>query len=135
MIDRSGQRRLGGRRERGVTGRSRCRLFLATPQFSQSRSRRRWHFPPGTSKWNKIEHRLFCHITTNGRGRALRTFETIVDLIVHTSTATGLRVRAKLDKRRDRLGVKVTAAEMRDVALHRHEFHGDWNYEIHPRTT
>lgn len=54
------------------------------------------HFPPGTSKWNKIEHRLFCHITTNWRGRALRTFETIVDLIGHTSTATGLRVRAKL---------------------------------------
>ena len=79
------------------------------------------HFPPGTSKWNKIEHRLFCHITTNWRGRALRTFETIVDLIGHTSTATGLRVRAKLDKRRYRTGVKVTAAEMRDVALHRHE--------------
>ena len=79
------------------------------------------HFPPGTSKWNKIEHRLFCHITTNWRGRALRTFETIVDLIGHTSTVTGLRVRAKLDKRRYRTGVKVTAAEMRDVALHRHE--------------
>jgi len=93
------------------------------------------HFPPGTSKWNKIEHRLFCHITTNWRGRALRTFETIVDLIGHTSTATGLRVHAKLDKRRYRIGVKVTAAEMRDVALHPHAFHGDWNYEIHPRAT
>jgi hypothetical protein len=93
------------------------------------------HFPPGTSKWNKIEHRLFCHITTNWRGRALRTFETIVDLIGHTSTATGLRVHAKLDKRRYRTGVKVTAAEMRDLALHRHEFHGDWNYEIRPRAT
>ena len=72
------------------------------------------HFPPGTSKWNKIEHRLFCHITTNWRGRPLRTFDTIVDLIGHTSTATGLRVRAKLDKRRYRTGGKVTAAEMRD---------------------
>jgi Rhodopirellula transposase DDE domain len=56
-------------------------------------------------------------------------------LIGHTSTATGLRVRAKLDKRRYRTGVKVSAAEMRDVALHRHDFHGDWNYEIHPRAT
>ena len=58
------------------------------------------HFPPGTSKWNKIEHRLFCHITENWRGRPLRTFETVVDLIGHTRTATGLRVKAKLDKRR-----------------------------------
>jgi len=66
---------------------------------------------------------------------ALRTFETIVDLIGHTSTATGLRVRAKLDKRRYRSGVTVTAAEMRDVALHRHDFHGDWNYEIRPHAT
>ena len=58
------------------------------------------HFPPGTSKWNKIEHRLFCHITKNWRGRPLRTFETVVDLIGHTRTAAGLRVKAKLDKRR-----------------------------------
>jgi len=93
------------------------------------------HFPPGTSKWNKIEHRLFCHISTNWRGRALRTLETIVDLIGHTSPATGLRVRAKLDKRRYRTGATVTAAEMRAVALHRHAFHGDWNYEIRPRAT
>ena len=88
------------------------------------------HFPPGTSKWNKIEHRLFCHITENWRGRPLRTFETIVDLIGHTSTTTGLRVRAKLDKRRYRTSVRVTAAQMREIALHRHEFHGDWNYEL-----
>lgn len=93
------------------------------------------HFLPGTSKWNEIEHRLLCHITENWRGRPLRTFETIVDLIGHTSTATGLRVRAKLDKRRYHTGVKVTAAEMREVALHRHDFHGDWNYEIRPRAT
>ena len=70
-----------------------------------------------------------------GAAAPLRTFETIVDLIGHTSTATGLRVRAKLDKRRYRTGVKVTAAEMRDVALHPHDFHGDWNYEIRPRAT
>ena len=93
------------------------------------------HFPPGTSKWNKIEHRLFCHITENWRGRALQTFETIVDLIGHTRTATGLRVKAKLDKRRYQTGVVVPLAEMRDLALHPHTFHGDWNYELRPRST
>ena len=93
------------------------------------------HFPPGTSKWNKIEHRLFCHITENWRGRPLRTFDTVVDLIGHTSTATGLRVKAKLDKRRYATGVVVTKAEMRDLALYPHAFHGDWNYELRPRST
>ena len=91
------------------------------------------HFPPGTSKWNKIEHRLFCHITENWRGRPLRTFETIVDLIGHTRTAAGLRVKAKLDKRRYATGVVVTPAEMHGLALHPHTFHGDWNYELRPR--
>ena len=91
------------------------------------------HFPPGTSKWNKVEHRLFCHITQNWRGRPLRTFETIVELIGHTRTASGLRVKAKLDKRRYKTGVVVTAAEMRTLALHRSPFHGDWNYELRPR--
>jgi len=92
------------------------------------------HFPPGTSKWNKIEHRLFCHITENWRGRPLRTFDTVVDLIGHTSTAAGLRVRAKLDTRRYATGVVVTHTEMRDLALHPHAFHGDWNYELRPRS-
>jgi hypothetical protein len=91
------------------------------------------HFPPGTSKWNKIEHRLFCHITENWRGRPLRTFETVVDLIGHTRTAAGLRVKAKLDKRRYPTGRVVTRAEMHDLALHPHAFHGDWNYELRPR--
>ena len=91
------------------------------------------HFPPGTSKWNKIEHRLFCHITENWRGRPLRTFETVVDLIGHTRTAAGLRVKAKLDKRRYPTGRLVTRAEMQDLALHPHAFHGDWNYELRPR--
>ena len=90
-------------------------------------------FPPGTSKWNKIEHRLFCHITENWRGRPLRTFETMVDLIGHTRTAAGLRVKAKLDKRRYPTGRIVTRAEMQDLALHPHAFHGDWNYELRPR--
>ena len=91
------------------------------------------HVPPGTSKWNKIEHRLFCHITENWRGRPLRTFETVVDLIGHTRTAAGLRVKAKLDKRRYPTGRLVTRAEMQDLALHPHAFHGDWNYELRPR--
>ena len=93
------------------------------------------HFPPGTSKWNKIEHRLFCHITKNWRGRPLRTFETIVELIGHTTTATGLRVKAKLDKRRYPTGGIVTRAEMQALALHPHDFHGDWNYELRPRSS
>ena len=91
------------------------------------------HFPPGTSKWNKIEHRLFCHITQNWRGRPLRTFETVVALIGHTRTTTGLRVKAKLDKRRYATGVVVSRAEMLGLALHPHAFHGDWNYELRPR--
>jgi hypothetical protein len=93
------------------------------------------HFPPGTRKWNKIEHRLFCHITKNWRGRPLRTFETVVALIGHTRTAGGLRVKAKLDKRRYATGVVVTHAEMRGLALHPHAFHGDWNYELRPRSS
>jgi hypothetical protein len=91
------------------------------------------HFPPGTSKWNKIEHRLFCHITGNWRGKPLRTFETIVDLIGNTRTAAGLRVKAKLDKRKYPLGVVTTNAEMDALSLHRDDFRGEWNYEIRPR--
>ena len=93
------------------------------------------HFPPGTSKWNKIEHRLFGHITQNWRGKPLRSFETIVDLISNTRTAKGLRVKAKLDKRTYPTGVSIPKAEMDALSLHRREFQGDWNYEIHPRTT
>ena len=82
---------------------------------------------------DKIEHRLFCHITQNWRGKPLRTFETIVDLIGGTRTAAGLRVKAKLDKRKYPTGEAVTKAEMDALSLHRNEFHGDWNYELHPR--
>jgi hypothetical protein len=91
------------------------------------------HFPPGTSKWNKIEHRLFCHITENWRGRPLRTLETLVELIGKTRTQAGLRVRAKLDNRRYPKGVRVTKAEMKKLALVRDQFHGEWNYELRPR--
>jgi Rhodopirellula transposase DDE domain len=93
------------------------------------------HFPPGTSKWNKIEHRLFCHITQNWRGKPLRTFETVVETIGHTRTVAGLRVKAKLDTTKYPTGVVVTRAQMKQLALHRHEFHGEWNYELRPRRT
>jgi hypothetical protein len=91
------------------------------------------HFPPGTSKWNKIEHRLFCHITQNWRGRPLRTFETIVDLIGNTRTEAGLRVKAKLDLRSYPTGVTVSNTEMNGLALRSDRFHGDWNYALCPR--
>jgi len=91
------------------------------------------HFPPGTSKWNKIEHRLFCHITQNWRGKALRTFETVVSLIGRTRTAAGLRVKAKLDKRKYPKGAVVTKSQMDELALAADEFHGEWNYELRPR--
>jgi len=78
------------------------------------------HFPPGTSKWNKIEHRLFCHITQNWRGKPLRTFEAIVELIGNTRTETGLRVKAKLDRRKYSTGVEITKAEMRQLDLRPH---------------
>ena len=91
------------------------------------------HFPPGTSKWNKIEHRLFCHITANWRGTPLTTYETIVDRIGNTRTAAGLRVHAALDPNRYPTGVKVTEAEMKAMSLVRDGFHGDWNYQLAPR--
>jgi hypothetical protein len=91
------------------------------------------HFPPGTSKWNKIEHRLFCHITQNWRGRPLRTFETLVELIGRTRTAAGLRVKAQLDPATYATGVVVTRAQMNELSLHPHDFHGEWNYELRPR--
>jgi len=91
------------------------------------------HFPPGTSKWNKIEHRVFCHITENWRGKPLRTFETVVQLIGHTRTAAGLRVKARLDKRKYPTGVVITKTDMEALELYADEFHGEWNYEIRPR--
>jgi hypothetical protein len=92
------------------------------------------HFPPGTSKWNKIEHRLFCHITKNWRGKPLRTFETVVELIGSTRTQTGLVVKATLDERTYKKGVAVNKEQMNALQLHRNEFRGEWNYELHPRT-
>jgi len=91
------------------------------------------HFPPGTSKWNKVEHRLFSFISSNWRGEPLRDYETIVQLISRTTTATGLKVTCRLDRRKYPTGRKVTDKEMRGVKLERHRFHGDWNYTIRPR--
>jgi transposase len=91
------------------------------------------HFPPGTSKWNKIEHRLFCHITTNWRGRPLTSQEVVVNLIGSTTTATGLRVRAALDENTYPTGVEVSDQEMQALQIERAAFHGDWNYTISPR--
>jgi hypothetical protein len=90
------------------------------------------HFPPGTSKWNKVEHRLFSFISTNWRGEPLRDYETIVQLIAKTTTAKGLNVTCRLDRRRYPIGRKVTAAEFASVRLDPHSFHGEWNYAIRP---
>ena len=90
------------------------------------------HFPPGTSKWNKIEHRLFSHIAMNWRGKPLVSLAVIVSLIGATTSTSGLRVRTELDKGRYPDGVKVTDEQMAQVRLELHEFHGDWNYTIRP---
>jgi hypothetical protein len=92
------------------------------------------HFPPGTSKWNSIEHRLFCHITQNWRGRPLVSLEVIVNLIGNTTTRTGLKVQAELDPAAYPTGVKVSDAEFSAVQLQPAAFHGDWNYAIAPHT-
>jgi transposase len=90
------------------------------------------HFPPGTSKWNKIEHRLFSHITMNWRGRPLISHQVVVELISATMTATGLEVEAHLDTRSYPTKIKVTKQQMERVRLRPHEFHGNWNYTIEP---
>jgi hypothetical protein len=92
------------------------------------------HFPPGTSKWNKVEHRLFSFISSNWRGEPLRDYETVVKLIARTTTATGLRVTCRLDHRRYQTGQRVSPAEMKQLNIERQDFHGDWNYVIRPRT-
>lgn len=92
------------------------------------------HFPPGTSKWNKVEHRLFSFISSNWRGEPLRDYETIVQLISRTATAKGLTVTCRLDRRKYPTGRKVTEDEMSRVNLERNKFHGDWNYTIRPKS-
>jgi hypothetical protein len=91
------------------------------------------HFPPGTSKWNKIEHRMFCHITENWRGRPLVSRAVVVSLIGSTTTKTGLRINAELDTNSYRTGLKVTDEEFATVKIKKAKFHGEWNYTISPR--
>jgi len=93
------------------------------------------HFPPGTSKWNKIEHRLFSFISMNWRGKPLTTYQVIVNLIAATTTAKGLRVKARLDPKAYPAGVKVSAADVENVNLRPARFHGDWNYTVVPTVT
>jgi hypothetical protein len=90
------------------------------------------HFPPGTSKWNKIEHRMFCHITENWRGKPLVSHAVVVNLIGGTKTRTGLHIQAELDTNSYQKGIKVTNAEWEDVRLKKANFHGEWNYTILP---
>lgn len=120
----------------GGSNSSRCRLWKVELQ--------KWadetglimevsHYPPGTSKWNKIEHRVFCHITRNWRGTPLETLEIVVESIGATSTETGLEVHAWIDEGTYEKGRKVSDEELAACNIKRNEYHGEWNYEIHPR--
>ena len=120
----------------GGSNGSQCRLWkLALQDFAD------WlqmpvyvcHFPPGTSKWNKIEHRMFCHITQNWRGRPLVSHEVIVNLIANTVTAQGLTIQAELDTDTYPTGIKVTDKELAAINLKRASFHGEWNYYFLPK--
>ena len=107
----------------------------ARPSWPRSPPRPAWtitvcHFPPGTSKWNKIEHRLFCHITHNWRGRPLTSHEVVVNTIAATTTRTGLRVHAELDTGTYPLGVTISDEQMAALPLTPHDWHGDWNYTL-----
>jgi hypothetical protein len=120
----------------GGSNGSRCRLWKTELQRLADATGLQvtvCHFPPGTSKWNKIEHRMFCHITQNWRGRPLVSHEAIVNLIGNTTTAKGLRIRAALDTNPYPTGIKVSDEELAAVQRIPASFHGDWNYTILPR--
>jgi hypothetical protein len=119
----------------GGSNSSRCRLWkVALQELADATGLvlNVCHFPPGTSKWNKIEHRLFCHVTQNWRGKPLVSHDLIVKLIGSTTTATGLKVKAALDTDRYQSGIKVSNRELEAVKIMRDEFHGEWNYSISP---
>jgi hypothetical protein len=119
----------------GGSNGSRCRLWKRDLQAWADRTGltiQVCHFPPGTSKWNKIEHRLFGQISTNWRGKPLTSHEVMVQLIQGTTTRTGLRVEAALDDGTYPTGIKVTTAELAALNLVRDDFHGEWNYTIRP---
>ena len=121
----------------GGSNGSRCRLWKVELQRFANESGLGisvCHFPPGTSKWNKIEHRMFCHITENWRGRPLVSREVVVNLIGHTTTKTGLTIRSELDENIYPTGREVTAQQLESRAIKRDKFHGEWNYTIRPKT-
>jgi hypothetical protein len=91
------------------------------------------HFPPGTSKWHKIEHRMFCHISENWRGRPLESRAVVINLIAHTRTAKGLTIEAEMDEAFYATGIKIPDEDMAKLAIIRDDFHGEWNYRIYPR--
>ena len=117
----------------GIARARRSRGFSSLPTTRRGACTSASFFPPGTSKWNKIEHRLFCHITHNCRGKPLHTFETVVDPISNTRTDAAQRVRAELDTETYPKGMTATDALMKALSLHRDEFRCDWNYELRPR--
>jgi DDE family transposase len=122
-------------RRRGGSNRSRCRLWKVALQdlaLHLGVPIHVCHFPPRTSKWNKIEHRMFYHITQNWRGRPLVSHEIVIQLIANTTTKTGLKIQAELDTGRYPTGIQVTDAELAAVDLKPPNFHGDWNYAILP---
>jgi hypothetical protein len=119
----------------GGSNGSRCRLWKVALQTLSVHLRLPisvCHFPPGTSKWNKIEHRMFSHITQNWRGRPLVSHEVIVNLIANTTTRAGLKIRAELDRSKYPTGIKITDAELASLNLKPANFHGEWNYVLMP---
>jgi len=139
-------KKMGAKRHRGAkkllitadgggSNGSRCRLWKVALQDLANHLKMPihvCHFPPGTSKWNKIEHRMFSHITQNWRGRPLVSHEVIINLIANTATAQGLKIKAELDCGTYPIGIKVSDQELATVRLKRSQFHGDWNYRILP---
>ena len=93
------------------------------------------HFPPATSNWNKIEHRLFSYIAQNWRGKPLLSYEVIVNLIASTTTTKGLRVKCEMNRNIYNTGIKITDKEMKNINFMQNQFHGDWNYQISPTIT
>jgi hypothetical protein len=91
------------------------------------------HYPPGTSKWNRIEHRMFSFISINWRGKPLTSYQAVINLITNTTTSTGLKIYARLDEHTYPTKIKVTNTELKAVNIERHQFHGDWNYTVHPK--
>jgi hypothetical protein len=140
-------KKMGSKRHRGAkrllitadgggSNGSRCRLWKVALQGLADRLGMPihvCHFPPGTSKWNKIEHRMFCHITQNWRGRPLVSHDVIINLIANTTTAKGLRIKAELDRKAYPLGIKVSDEELAAVKIQPASFHGEWNYRILPK--